>query len=156
MKRRAYPILVIALAATGCGAAVDNPDPGPGARDLRTLNQELSTTSLQDALARREYFRPLCDAKGYPLVADIDSKEGTTATAFCEAVRANPAAPVAACDLDKVNQELEYLSLDDAIQNRSHFRCLCDAEGYPLVGNLNGKVVTTASEFCQVLRDDGL
>ena len=93
MKRKAYSLLVIALAATGCGAAVDNPEPAAESepRDLEALNQELSMTSL-----------------------------------------------------------------DEAVQNRWHFRSLCDDEGYPLVGNLNGKVITTASEFCEALRDSDL
>lgn len=61
------------------------------------------------------------------------------------------------CDTKAVNAELERTSLDDAVANRAHFRCLCDDEGYPLVGNLNSKAtITTASEFCEELRGDGL
>jgi hypothetical protein len=61
-----------------------------------------------------------------------------------------------ACDTEALNEELAGTPLDDAIAKRARFRCLCDDEGYPLVGNINGKVVTTASEFCGALRENDL
>jgi len=60
------------------------------------------------------------------------------------------------CDAEALNEELSITSLDDAVADRARFRCLCDDEGYPLVGNINGKVVTTASELCGNLRDRDL
>jgi hypothetical protein len=62
----------------------------------------------------------------------------------------------AECDSKALNQELLGTSLDDAVASRARFRCLCDDEGYPLVGNINGKAVTTASEFCGALREKDL
>jgi hypothetical protein len=61
-----------------------------------------------------------------------------------------------ACDTEALNAELSVTLLDDAVANRARFRCLCDDEGYPLVGNINGKVVATASEFCGALREKNL
>ena len=60
------------------------------------------------------------------------------------------------CDAQALNAELSGTLLDAAVANRAHFRCLCDDEGYPLVGNINGKAVTTASEFCGALREKDL
>src|SRR5262249_24657152 len=87
MKRKANAVLVIALAATGCSGAVDNPGPAPEPQDLQTLNQELSTTTLPDAVERSEHFRPLCDDEGYPLVGNLNGKVVTTASEFCQALR---------------------------------------------------------------------
>ncbi|APR74706.1 Hypothetical protein A7982_00052 [Minicystis rosea] len=64
--------------------------------------------------------------------------------------------PTPACDLEALNEELSYGSLEDAVAKHAHFRCLCDDEGYPLVGNINGKVIATASEFCGELREKDL
>jgi hypothetical protein len=65
-------------------------------------------------------------------------------------------APQPACDAEALNAELSYTSLADAVADRARFRCLCDDEGYPLVGNINGKGVVTASELCGALREQGL
>ena len=64
--------------------------------------------------------------------------------------------PAPACDRDALNKELSdnYL-LPQAVENRAHFRCLCDEQGYPLVGNINAKGAT-ASQFCGALREKGL
>jgi hypothetical protein len=64
--------------------------------------------------------------------------------------------PKAACDAEALNEELSLTSLDEAVANRARFRCLCDDEGYPLVGNINGKAVSTASKFCGALREKDL
>ena len=37
------------------------------------------------ALANRDHFSPLCDENGYPLVGNIASKGGATASEFCAA-----------------------------------------------------------------------
>lgn len=165
MKRKAIPVLVIALAATAvaCSGAVADPistnPPTDTHTDLDALNVELSNLGLPSALERREHFRPLCDVKGYPLVGNINSK-GATATEFCAAVRElespTKPAPAPACDSKALNEELSCCTLlDDAIANKAHFRCLCDEQGYPLVGNINSKGAT-ASDFCQTLRDKHL
>lgn len=64
--------------------------------------------------------------------------------------------PAPACDAAALNTELSLTPLDDAIADHARFRCLCDDEGYPLVGNINGKVIATASAFCAALRDQDL
>lgn len=56
----------------------------------------------------------------------------------------------------QLNEQLSYITLDAAIADNNTFRPLCDKDGYPLCGNLNGKVITTASQFCQALRDKNL
>ena len=54
--------------------------------------------------------------------------------------------------LEQLNQELSVTSPEKSMANAAYFRPLCDDKGYPLVGNINGKVVTTASEFCTAVR----
>ena len=60
-------------------------------------------------------------------------------------------APTAA----ELNDELRSTLLSDALASSDHFRPLCDAAGYPVVGNINGKGVTTASEYCAAVRAAG-
>ncbi len=166
MKRKAIPLLAVAISSTAiaCGATAPAPDPQPSPTpsgtkgELEVLNEELSGVTLDMALERKDHFRPLCDAKGYPLVGNINAK-GTTVTQFCAAVREieNPTPkPPPVCDSKTLNDELSCCTLlDDAIANHEHFRCLCDDQGYPLVGNINSKG-TTASAFCQALREKNL
>lgn len=54
---------------------------------VQALNEELSSTSLRSALSQLPRFRPICDEAGYPLVGNIVSKGGSTASQFCEQVR---------------------------------------------------------------------
>ena len=64
--------------------------------------------------------------------------------------------PAPACDFDALNSELSNNTvLEGALQQHEHFRCLCDDQGYPLVGNINSKG-TKASEFCTALKEKGL
>ena len=56
-------------------------------------------------------------------------------------------------DLTDLNEELRTKALSEALASSNHFSPLCDAAGYPLVGNINGKVATTATEFCAALRE---
>ena len=63
--------------------------------------------------------------------------------------------PKPACPT-QLNEQLGNVTLDAAIEKYETFRPLCDKDGYPLCGNLNGKVVTTASQFCKALRDKNL
>jgi hypothetical protein len=72
-------------------SAAPAPAPTPGPKpaptcDRDALNSELSSMMLEPAIAKHTQFRCLCDDKGYPLVGNINSK-GTTATAFCGAIR---------------------------------------------------------------------
>jgi hypothetical protein len=153
--RKAYSILAVAITTTACSAAVETTTE----QSKQQLAEELSRTSLADALARKDHFMPLCDANGYPLPGNINPKGGgTTVMEFCEAALATakpvptqppPVKPECPAQL---NADLGNITLDAAIEQRTTYRPICDAEGYPLCGNLNGKVITTASEFCQALR----
>lgn len=156
--RKAYSILAVAVTTTACSGAVQ---PTPTSQQQQ-LAEELSFTSLADALANKEHFLPLCDANGYPLPGNINGKGGqtpsggTTVEQFCDAIRQAPRPmPKPECPND-LNQTLSYTTLDDAIAQYMTFRPICDQDGYPLCGNLNGKVITTASTFCKALRDKNL
>lgn len=61
------------------------------------------------------------------------------------------AAPGPQVDLEALNAELS--GTYGPITNPSHFAPLCDARGYPLVGNIVSKSQHTASSFCAELRD---
>lgn len=52
--------------------------------------------------------------------------------------------------------ELARTSLADAVQRKDHFRPLCDGQGYPLPGNVNGKQAsgtsgTSVEAFCDAI-----
>ena len=76
MRRPTLPLLAVCL-STACGPQ----------QNLEELNQELSEVTLQEALATRTTYEPLCDAEGYPLVGNVNSKGGTTASEFCHAAQ---------------------------------------------------------------------
>ena len=86
MRRHTLPLLAVVL-STACGL------PAPGEQmekeDLDRLNQELIYASSDVRMVDRAHFRPLCDAFGYPLVGNIVSKGGNTASEFCALIR-NP------------------------------------------------------------------
>lgn len=155
-RKTTISILAIAITTTACSGAIESPQP----TEREALARELASTTLADALARREHFMPLCDANGYPLPGNINAKggTGTTVQQFCDAIKQMPAPkpdPKPACDFNGLNSELSNTLLDDAVTNHAHFRCLCDDQGYPLVGNINAKGAT-ASQFCGALREKGL
>lgn len=160
MLRKTYTILAVALTASACGGTAEAPS-HPSTK--QALAEELSKTSLQDALARRDHFSPLCDGDGYPLPGNINNKEasGTTVTEFCNAIKPSDPKPDAspdatsACDLNALNAELSNVILADALTQHAHFRCLCDDQGYPLVGNINAKGAT-ARELCSAMKEKGL
>jgi len=55
-------------------------------------------------------------------------------------------------DLTQLAYELKGTSLEQAMRDR-HFRPLCDAQGFPLVGNVVSKVdMTDVSTFCSEVR----
>ncbi len=72
------------MLSTACGPDLRTPQPQP---DINQLNEELATTDLRTALSRREHFKPLCDEAGYPLVGNLATKGGTTASDFCRSTR---------------------------------------------------------------------
>ena len=167
MMRKTYTILAVALTTTACGGAASEATAHPMTR--QELAQELSNVSLEHALENREHFAPLCDADGYPLAGNINNKStGATVSQFCQAIEPKlettpaptqvpaPTPPAPACDLDTLNKDLsENYLLEGALAQPQHFRCLCDDQGYPLVGNINAKG-TTASAFCGALKERGL
>ncbi len=168
MLRKTYSILAVAITASAsaaCGGTTTEPSTHQTHQETKQeLAAELANTTLADALARRDHFAPLCDGDGYPLPGNVNNKEGprTTVTEFCNAIK--PPAPTpdagpdatSTCDLNALNMELSTsFILDDAVTQRAHFRCLCDDQGYPLVGNINGKGAS-ASQFCAALKEKGL
>jgi len=174
MLRKTYSILAVALTASACGGATESSTQHQETK--QELADELSKTTLEDALKRRDHFAPLCDGDGYPLPGNVNPKQsGTTVAEFCDAIGKGetkpgadppppstgappppPPPPPPTCDLDTLSHELQDgTPLDQAVANYKHFRCLCDDKGYPLVGNINSKG-TKASEFCATLKEKGL
>ena len=80
-KRATFSVLAVAV-STACGL----PPPEPQ-QSLGALQQELSYITIDEAMARVTYFRPLCDAFGYPLVGNINGKIVTNTSDFCAHVR---------------------------------------------------------------------
>jgi hypothetical protein len=160
MIRKTYTILAAAaLTTSACVVGTST------ARQLskEELAQELSNTPVEDAVKNRKHFAPLCDGDGYPLPGNMNGKQSTydknklnQVCAPQPALAPGPSAkPALECDQIALNAELSITVLETALTQSAHFRCLCDDKGYPLVGNLNGKVITTASEFCGALRQQG-
>ena len=57
-------------------------------------------------------------------------------------------------DLQVLNEELSVTQLEVALRDMRHFLPLCDANGYPLVGNIHSKTQgATASQFCAATRN---
>lgn len=130
-KKTAYPILAVALTAAACGGASEPLDP--------------SARSEGPSGERREPSGDADPALG-PNAGSVPSPEPEAES---------KAKPKAACDAAALNVELSRILLDDALKERVRFRCLCDGEGYPLVGNINAKGAT-ASQFCGALREKNL
>jgi hypothetical protein len=167
LRKTTYTILAVAFTASACGGTAETPKHQAKAtqeqttkQELAQLAEELAHTSLADALEQRDHFGPLCDSDGYPLPGNINNKDaGTTVEEFCKAIAAptqQPTpAPTPTCDHNALNEELSNTPIENAITEHTHFRCLCDDAGYPLVGNINGKGAT-ASTFCKALLEKGL
>lgn len=103
-------LAVAAVSAVGCSKTEVRQEPPPpvpvapsaapeaGAGDAQVaslveLQVELSSLSLEQAIAAGARFRPLCDAQGYPLVGNM-ARKGPPDTAqpkpvadYCSAVR---------------------------------------------------------------------
>jgi hypothetical protein len=168
-KRTTYSILAVAFGAaaatvTACGEPAPAPTAAEAPKPAQTLAEELEDTPLVQALENRQHFAPLCDDAGFPLPGNVNSKQGPTKLQqFCGALATPPAPssagqspPGATCDFENLNRELsQNFILPDALAQSARFRCLCDEQGYPLVGNINAKG-TTASAFCAALRERGL
>lgn len=169
-KRTTYTILTVALGAaaattmSACGEAAPAPTASEAPPPSQTLAQELENTPLDQALENRQHFAPLCDDAGFPLPGNVNAKQGPSKLQeFCSALATPPGSsssgqrpPSATCDFENLNRDLSQNTiLSDALAQIERFRCLCDEQGYPLVGNINAKG-TTASAFCAALREKGL
>jgi hypothetical protein len=160
MIRKTYTILAAAALTTSACVVGTSTDRQPSKEELA---QELSNTPVEDAVMNRQHFAPLCDGDGYPLPGNMNGKQSTSDRDKLNRVCADEpvpapgpsAKPALACDQTALNGELSVTVLETALAQSAHFRCLCDDKGYPLVGNLNGKVITTANEFCSALRQKG-
>lgn len=172
MIRKTYTILAVAFTATACGGVGAEATSASEANS--SLAQELANTPLDEAIKNRDHFAPLCDESGYPLPGNVNNKQAPSKLEqFCNAIAPRPATPSAsapptpttqppttpptqACDRDALNRELSTgFMLEEAVAQVKRFRCLCDDQGYPLVGNINSKG-TTASAFCAAVKQRGL
>jgi hypothetical protein len=108
----------------------------------------LLTTSVA---AADNHYRPQVDSDGFPLVGNVAAKGGSE----------RPKRPSPPPD-DQVKQELKDLrnqllsaKKEDVTKSMARFRPLCDAEGYPLVGNLATKASgMQPSEYCTIVRGE--
>ncbi len=170
MIRKSYSILAVVVTAGCAGTAAQSVETEAGSASRQALVDELARTSLADAVRRKDHFSALCDGQGYPLPGNVNRKQaGTTVEDFCAAIgsaeapvpapstpaTSKPAPTPSTCDQPALARELADESLEGALANRAHYRCLCDDAGYPLVGNINAKG-TTASQFCGALREKDL
>ena len=176
MIRKTYTILAVAFTTTACGVGSEATSEATAAAEAKpSLAQELANTPLDEALRNRDHFSPLCDESGYPLPGNVNPKQAPSKLElFCKAIAANapnppnppppsvsapkptPVPPTQVCDRDALNNELSNsLGLEAALTQAKRFRCLCDDQGYPLVGNINSKG-TSASAFCAALKQRGL
>jgi hypothetical protein len=82
----AAPLVTTACVDEGSAPVSDSDAPA----ELLTLRGELVQTERDQALARQDHFRPLCDEQGYPLVGNVATKVppvGFQPSEFCEKVR---------------------------------------------------------------------
>jgi hypothetical protein len=78
----------------------------------------------------------------------------SSAAAFASPDHRPPPDATAKPELLKLRAELFQLAGDAAKQQLDHFRPLCDADGYPLVGNIVTKGERTQpSEVCARVRE---
>jgi len=85
---------------------------------------------------------------------DVHPDPGPTPPSASAAV-ATPAPSASAADpkVLALSDELAAMNRDDALEQLDHFRPLCDAAGYPLVGNLQRKAPNLQpSEVCAEVR----
>ena len=135
MRRTTITILAVTLSTVACGGAAETVGQQPA---KQTLAGDPSNTT----------------AAGSDKPASAPDESNPPATDPKPAETQDPK-PAPSCDLNALNSELSNLMLDEALQQHEHFRCLCDDQGYPLVGNINSKG-TRASEFCPTLKEKGL
>ncbi len=137
--RKTYSILAIALTASACGGTASTIPSSSDQKSAQTSESSESTPETSDKSDPPNESPP--PASNPPAAPPADTSHTTTP-------------PPPACDRSALNQELSMTPLGDAVTNAAHFRCLCDDQGYPLVGNINAKEAT-ASAFCKALRESG-
>ena len=138
MRKTTISILAVAFTAStaACGGATTTTSGNPGQQQSAAQGEPTATNEGAN---------------------DTNKDEGTApAPTPSDPEEPAPAAPTpAACDRDALNKELTTLTTEAAVANHAHFRCLCDENGYPLVGNVNSKGAT-ASSFCAAITEKGL
>jgi len=80
----------------------------------------------------------------------------SSAAAFASPDHQPPPDDKAKPELIKLRAELFHVSRDEAKQQQAKFRPLCDADGYPLVGNIRSKGdggYMQPSALCELVRD---
>jgi hypothetical protein len=120
-------ILAVAVTAVGCSRAVPPQPP---------LAPSVPTTAVADTTSSSP-TPPVADAT--PLAADVQSRNAKAEKAKLYALR----------------DELVPLAMKKIEKQKDHFRPLCDADGYPLVGNVHPKTFhgeTEPGEFCELVR----
>jgi hypothetical protein len=135
MRRTTITILAVTLsatAATACGGASETVSQ-PSKQTLAGEPSDTTATASEEPTSTSE---PSPEPKAGP--TPQDPKPGQTA-----------------CDMIALRDELTSMSLEAAIEQHERFRCLCDDQGYPLVGNINSKG-TKPSEVCATLKEKGL
>lgn len=143
---------------------------------LYKLRDSLALVKPDRLLAEVPRFRALCDADGYPLVGNLATKNRRIQPSeLCTVVRSERAGTAASASptppptptpdprprpnseptpaqfalLQRLFDTPEYL----ARAQLSRFRPLCDAQGYPLVGNLASKGDgMSVDAFCEIVR----
>lgn len=136
MRKKTISILAVAFSAStvACGGATDTTVGHPGQQQSAAQGEAATSTTgpAEEGASQKN-----------------EEQAGT-------APAPTPPDPApAACDRDALNEELTMMTTDGAVAKHEHFRCLCDDEGYPLVGNINSKGAT-ASSFCTAIREKGL
>lgn len=106
-----------------------------------------ASTGQAVAPAHAATARPHRDAAGYPLVGNLIRKAGGGAPS------PPPDSEVPSALLE-LREQLLARSRKEAIAQMKAFRPLCDAQGYPLVGNVvrKGDTEIQPSTFCQEVR----
>lgn len=133
---RTRTIMTVALLAAGCGTS-------GGARPAPAARAETQATAAPTPTPA-------------PAPTTVTALPAPV-TAAAAARPATPAAtvPLGAEQLKGLAEELRYADQRAASFDREHFRPLCDAQGYPLVGNLITKSVGPGpvEYFCTSVRE---
>jgi hypothetical protein len=138
MRRTTITILAVTLsatAATACGGASE------------TVSQPSKQTLAGEPTGEPSDTTAAGEKATSPAEPAPESKPTTSD-------QQDPAAEPT-CDMTALRDELAAITLEGALQQHERFRCLCDDQGYPLVGNINSKG-TTPSAVCASLKEKGL